>query len=95
MIIEYIENLIGNIFLIGKNGIIFSHGKEEDVKKISQKLSLPAYKIKTKYLFGSISKLYNNKLLINKELSDKIIEKVKEIAGYNLIVDQLILEVHI
>jgi len=80
--IDFIENLIGNIFLIGKNGIIYSHGKEKDVKKISEKLSLPAYKIKTKYLFGSISKLYNNKLLISQELSDKIIEKVREITGY-------------
>ena len=80
--IDFMENLIGNIFLIGKNGIIYSHGKEKDVKKISEKLSLPAYKIKTKYLFGSISKLYNNKLLISQELSDKIIEKVREITGY-------------
>jgi len=80
--IDFTENLIGNIFLIGKNGIIYSHGKEKDVKKISEKLSLPAYKIKTKYLFGSISKLYNNKLLISQELSDKIIEKVREITGY-------------
>ena len=80
--IDFIENLIGNIFLIGKNGIIYSHGKEKDVKKISEKLSLPAYKIKAKYLFGSISKLYNNKLLISQELSDKIIEKVREITGY-------------
>ncbi|MFP3166813.1 MAG: hypothetical protein RXQ68_00055 [Candidatus Nanopusillus sp.] len=82
--IDFIENLIGNIFLIGKNGIIYSYGKDSDVKKISEKLSLPAYKIKTKYLFGSISKLYNNKLLISQELSDKIIEKVKEITGYSL-----------
>ncbi|EOD42796.1 translation initiation factor 6 (aeIF-6) [Candidatus Nanobsidianus stetteri] len=82
--IDFIENLIGNIFLIGKNGIIYSYGKDSDVKKISEKLSLPAYKIKTKYLFGSISKLYNNKLLISQELNDKIIEKVKEITGYNL-----------
>ncbi|MFZ8800643.1 MAG: hypothetical protein ACO2ON_00465 [Candidatus Nanopusillus sp.] len=80
--IDFMENLIGNIFLVGKNGIIYSHGKEKDVKKISEKLSLPAYKIKTKYLFGSISKLYNNKLLISQELSDKIIEKVREITGY-------------
>jgi len=80
--IDFMENLIGNIFLIGKNGIIYSHGKEKDVKKLSEKLSLPAYKIKTKYLFGSISKLYNNKLLISQELSDKIIEKVREITGY-------------
>jgi len=80
--IDFTENLIGNIFLIGKNGIIYSHGKEKDVKKISEKLSLPAYKIKTKYLFGSISKLYNNKLLISQELSDKIVEKVREITGY-------------
>jgi translation initiation factor 6 len=80
--IDFMENLIGNIFLIGKNGIIYSHGKEKDVKKISEKLSLPAYKIKTKYLFGSISKLYNNKLLISQELSDKVIEKVREITGY-------------
>ena len=78
----FIENLIGNIFLIGKNGIIYSYGKDKDVKKISEKLSLPSYRIKTKYLFGSISKLYNNKLLISQELSDKIIEKVKEITGY-------------
>jgi len=82
--IDFIENLIGNIFLIGKNGIIYSYGKDSDVKKISEKLSLPAYKIKTKYLFGSISKLYNNKLLISQELNDKIIEKVKEITGYIL-----------
>jgi len=82
--IDFIENLIGNIFLIGKNGIIYSYGKERDVKRISEKLSLPAYKIKTKYLFGSISKLYNNKLLISQELNDKIIEKVKEITGYSL-----------
>jgi len=80
--IDFIENLIGNIFLIGKNGIVYSYGKEKDVKKISEKLSLPAYRIKTKYLFGSISKLYNNKLLISQELNDKIIEKVKEITGY-------------
>ena len=82
--IDFIENLIGNIFLIGKNGIVYSYGKEKDVKKISEKLSLPAYRIKTKYLFGSISKLYNNKLLISQELNDKIIEKVKEITGYSL-----------
>jgi len=80
--IDFMENLIGNVFLIGKNGIIYSYGKEKDVKKLSEKLSLPAYKIKTKYLFGSISKLYNNKLLISQELSDKIVEKVKEITGY-------------
>ena len=82
--IDFIENTMGNIFLIGKNGIVYSHGKEEDARKISEKLSLPAYKIKTKYLFGSISKVYNNKLLISQELNDKIIEKVKEITGYTL-----------
>jgi len=82
--IDFIENTVGNIFLIGKNGIVYSHGKEEDARKISEKLSLPAYKIKTKYLFGSISKVYNNKLLISQELNDKIIEKVKEIMGYTL-----------
>jgi len=82
--IDFIENTVGNIFLIGKNGIVYSHGKEEDARKISEKLSLPAYKIKTKYLFGSISKVYNNKLLISQELNDKIIEKVKEITGYTL-----------
>jgi len=82
--IDFIENAVGNIFLIGKNGIVYSHGKEEDARKISEKLSLPAYKIKTKYLFGSISKVYNNKLLISQELNDKIIEKVKEITGYTL-----------
>ncbi|MFP3316880.1 MAG: hypothetical protein RXN79_00525 [Candidatus Nanopusillus sp.] len=82
--IDFIENTVGNIFLIGKNGIVYSYGKEEDARKISEKLSLPAYKIKTKYLFGSISKVYNNKLLISQELNDKIIEKVKEITGYTL-----------
>ena len=82
--IDFIENTVGNIFLTGKNGIVYSHGKEEDARKISEKLSLPAYKIKTKYLFGSISKVYNNKLLISQELNDKIIEKVKEITGYTL-----------
>ncbi|MFP3132047.1 MAG: hypothetical protein RXQ77_01760 [Candidatus Nanopusillus sp.] len=82
--IDFIENTVGNIFLIGKNGIVYSYGKEEDARKISEKISLPAYKIKTKYLFGSISKVYNNKLLISQELNDKIIEKVKEIMGYTL-----------
>ncbi|MGC9133053.1 MAG: hypothetical protein ACP5GJ_01440 [Nanopusillaceae archaeon] len=82
--VDTIENLIGNIYLIGKNGIIYSRGKEKDVELLSKKLSLPAYKIKAKYLIGSISKVYKNKLMISQELNDKIIKKIEEITGYKI-----------
>ncbi|BFI73575.1 hypothetical protein YN1_5620 [Nanoarchaeota archaeon] len=82
--INTIENLIGNLYIIGKNGIIYSKGKEKDVEILSKVLSLPAYRIKMKYLAGSISKIYKNKLLISQEIDDKIIEKIGEISGYKI-----------
>ncbi|BBL45367.1 translation initiation factor 6 [Nanobdella aerobiophila] len=82
--VDTIENTIGNLFLVGKNGILYSSGKEYDAKKLSEKLSLPSQRIKIKYLIGSISKLYNNKLLISQELTDNILEKISEITKYSI-----------
>ncbi|MGC9079127.1 MAG: hypothetical protein ACP5G1_00100 [Nanopusillaceae archaeon] len=82
--IDVIENLIGNVFLIGKNGIIYSRAKIEDVELISKKLGLPAYKIKSKYYIGSISRVHKNKLLISQEEKESNINKIKEITGYKV-----------
>ena len=82
--IDTIENLIGNLYIIGKNGIIYSRGKEKDIELISKRLSLPAYKIKAKYFAGSISKIYKDKMMISQELDDKTIEKIREISGYKI-----------
>jgi|GEM_PF-1458234 len=80
-LIETKINLLGNIFEIGKNGIIYSYAKKEDVEKLINLLGLPAYKIKSQYLIGSLLKKYNNSILISQVISDKLLEKIKEILS--------------
>ncbi|MEM1684226.1 MAG: hypothetical protein QW184_00365 [Nanopusillaceae archaeon] len=81
IIVDTIENLIGNVFFISKNCILYSKAIKKDVEILKEKLQLPAYKVKTEYYLGSIIKYYDGKLLVAQNQSDKVLDYIKEKAN--------------
>jgi len=77
ILVNTVENLIGNLFFIGKDNILYSVAYKKDVEEMESVLGLKSYKIKIDYYLGSIIKSYNGKVLVAQNLSDKIIEKIR------------------
>jgi len=77
IMVDTVENLIGNVFFIGKNNILYSTANKKDVEEMERVLGMEAYRIKTDYYLGSIIKSYDNKVLVAQNLSDKTIEKIR------------------
>jgi len=76
-LVNTVENLIGNLFFIGKDSILYSIAHKRDVEEMERVLGLKSYRIKIDYYLGSIIKSYNDKVLVAQNLSDKIIEKIR------------------
>jgi len=77
ILVNTVENLIGNVFFIGKDVILYSIAYKRDVEEMERVLGMKAYRIKTDYYLGSIIKSYNNKVLVAQNLPDKVIEKIR------------------
>lgn len=78
IVVDTIENLLGNVIYICKNGIIYARAIKKDIEILEKKLQLPSYKLKIDYYLGSIIKSYNNKILIAQNIPDKILDYFKE-----------------
>lgn len=76
--LETKTNLIGNIYLFGKEYFIYSYSIKKDNEIIENKLGIKGIKVKIKYPIGSISKIYNNRLLIGSIVSENTINKIKK-----------------
>ncbi len=80
-LVDSVENLLGNVFLVGKNEILFSSAKKRDVELVVKLMDLPARRVKLHYSIGSIVKTYRDKALASQDLSDKVLDLIKEALG--------------
>lgn len=78
VVVDTVENLIGNIFFVSKNCILYSKALKKDVEILKEKLQLPAYKVKTEYYLGSIIKYYDGKLLVAQNQPDKVLDYINK-----------------
>ncbi|HIP89969.1 MAG TPA: hypothetical protein EYH22_00220 [Candidatus Nanopusillus sp.] len=81
VLVDTKANLLGNLFTIGNNGIIFSKASKKDVETLVNLTGLPAYIVKTEYLTSTLIKIYNNRAMVSQLLSDRILDKIKGILG--------------
>ncbi len=82
--VNTVSNLLGNLFIIGKDYILYSYARKQDIELLEKVTGLKSIRIKSRFLIGSISKLYKDKLLVSQELSDEVINKIAEYSGYNV-----------
>jgi len=78
ILVDTRENLIGNLFFIGKDAILYSIAIRKDVEEIERVLGMSSYRIKVDYYFGSIIKSYRDRILVAQNLSDETIDMIRE-----------------
>jgi len=81
ILVDTKANLLGNLFTIGNNGIIFSKASKKDVELLVDLTGLPAHRIRTGYLTSTLIKIYNNRAMVSQLLPDRVLDKIKEILG--------------
>jgi len=77
ILVNTVENLIGNLFFIGKESILYSIAYKKDVEEMERALGMRAYRIKSDYYLGSIIKEYKGKILVAQNLPDETIEEIR------------------
>ncbi len=82
--VESKKNLLGNLLVIGKNGILYSKYKDKDILDfLTENYNLTAYQVRlSEYpLIGGLIKVYKNGALISQYIPEKYWEKIKEVLG--------------
>jgi len=79
--LDTVSNLIGNLFLVGKNGILYSSAKKKDVTSLVKYLELPAKRLRSEYNLGAVVKIYKDRAMASQLLPDKQLDIIKECLG--------------
>ena len=81
VLLDTVSNLLGNVFLVGKNCVLYSSAKKRDVESIVKVMELPAKRLKSEYNLGSVVKIYKDKAMASQLLSDRQLDVIKDCLG--------------